>query len=128
MLSQKINEIIKNSKISPIIVTGISAKIFNDAVILDAMIDSKELGIINTKEGPKYPAWFLELKKSSSKQLIINSVDEIDEYEQGKFYEMLKFKQISNIDLPKNTGIIVIAKDTDFVADSLKNLCMIKNL
>ena len=128
MLSQKIKEVAELSKIAPIVVSGVPSKLFDDAVVIDASISSKELGIVNTKDGPKYPEWFLKLKSSNIKFLVIDGIDKLAEYDQGKFYEILKYRQITNVDLPKKIGIIVTAKDVFDVADSIKNLCMIKEL
>ena len=128
MLSQKIKEVAELSKIAPIIVSGVPSKLFDDAVVIDANISSKELGVVNTKDGPKYPEWFLKLKSNGVKFLVVDGIDKLEEYEQGKFYELLKFKQITNVNLPKKIGIIVTAKDVFDVAESIKNLCMIKEL
>ena len=126
MLSKKIKEVVESSKILPIIVSGVPSKLFNDAIVIDANISQKELQIVNKKDEKKYPKWFLRLKDENKKLLIIEGIDKLEEYDQGKFYEVLKFKQISNVDLPKKIGIIVTAKDVFDVADSIKNLCSIK--
>lgn len=123
MLSQKIEEILSLSKVSPIIVCGLSSKMFENAVVIDAKIDSSKLGITNTKDGLKYPEWFLDLKNKEI--LIIDQIDSISKEEQEKFYELLKYKEITNTALPENIKIIVLAKDIKNVAGSTKRLCLI---
>ena len=125
MLSQKIDEIVKLSKISPVIVCGLSCKIFDGAVTIEASIPSSKLGIVNTKNGMKFPDWYLELKNNNKNLLIINLIDTISDEEQEKFFELLKYKEITNTALPKNTKIIVMAKDIKNVSSSIKRLCVI---
>ena len=124
MLSEKISEIKKLSEISPVIVCGISKNMFQNSVVVDAKIPSKQLGIISTKDGLKYPDWYVELK-NNKEFLIIDFIDSIPTEEQDKFYELIKYKEITNTALPKKTKIIVIAKDIKNVSETIKRLCMI---
>ena len=125
MLSQKINEILKLSQVSPIIVCELSSKIFENAVVLEANISSSQLGIVNTKNGLKYPDWFLNLKDKTKDTLIINLIDSIPTEEQEKFYEILKYREITNTALPEDIKIILTAKNIKNVSQSILRLCMI---
>lgn len=44
--------------------------------------------------------------------MIIDSIDLISKDEQTKFIEILKYRQVSTFELPKNTIIIVTAKES----------------
>ena len=125
MASSKINKIVKYAKFAPVIVCGIPKDVFEGAVIIDANIPSKELGIVNSLKGLKYPEWYLKLKKNDIKILVINLIDSIPCEEQEKFYEILKYKEITNTALPEKTRVIVLANDIEKVADSIRRLCLI---
>ena len=118
-------EVYENAKIAPVLTKEIDKKILNDAVVIDSIIDSKDLGVVNTDKGIKYPKWYDEIVKLDYRILIIKDIDKIDEYEQEKFYELLKYKEISNIKLPKDLKIFVTYSNLDNVADSIISLCQI---
>ena len=124
-LKSKIDEVKKYSKASPVLVTGLPADIFGNSTIIKGSIPSKDLGIINTADGLQYPHWFIELSKKESHQLVIENIDEITKESQEKFYEILKYKTISSVDLPKNCRIIVTAQDLKNVSESIMRLCLI---
>ena len=119
------DKVLNYAKISPVICVGASVESFDDAIILESNIASKNLGIVNTINGIKAPKWFLEVKKTKNPILIINGIDKIDKYNQEKFYELLKYKTISNIDLPKDTKIIVLVNSLDKVSENILSLCTI---
>ena len=58
-------------------------------------------------------------------QIVIKDLDKIDEYDQEKFYEILKYKAISNIDLPKDCNIIVTSNDIKKVSANIISLCQV---
>ena len=124
--NSKINQIFDYAKISPVLAVGFPVEIFEGALIFNATIDSKELAVLNTQNGLKYPDWYVAIaKRKGLRQLIIADVDKISKEEQEKFYEMLKYKQISGVDLPKNTEIIVLAKNLKNVSETILRLCTI---
>ena len=125
MVSQKIVEIEKLANVSPVIACEMSSDAFDDAVVVDAKISSTQLAALNTKDGLRFPDWYLKLEKNDKKLLVIDNIDDIDAEEQEKFYEILKYKEISNTALPKNTKIIVIAKNNKKVADIIRQLCLV---
>ncbi len=118
-------DINENARIAPVLIKDIDKKTFNDAVIIDSSIDSKDLGVVNTAKGINYPKWYDELLKLDFNILIIKDIDKIEKYEQEKFYEILKYKEISNIKLPKGLQIFVTYSNIDNVADSIISLCQI---
>ena len=118
-------DVYENAKIGPVLIKDIYKKILNDAVVIDSTINSKDLGVVNTDKGIKYPKWYDEIVKLDYRILIIKDIDKIDEYEQEKFYELLKYKEISNFKLPKDLKIFVTYSNINNVADSIISLCQI---
>ncbi len=118
-------DVYENAKIAPVLIKDIDKKILNEAVVIDSIIDSKDLGVVNTDKGIKYPKCYDEIVKLDYRILIIKDIDKIDEYEQEKFYELLKYKEISNFKLPKDLKIFVTYSNLDNVADSIISLCQI---
>ena len=53
------------------------------------------------------PSWYNELSSMKKPILVINNIDDIDELEQRKFLEILKYNKISTFELPQNCVIIV---------------------
>ncbi len=118
-------KVLDYAKISPVILQNGNLDDFKNAIILNASIPSKNLGIVNTKNGLKAPKWFVDVKKEENPIIVINNLDEIDKYNQEKFYELLKYKTISNIELPLNTKIIVLAKNLENISQNILSLCMV---
>lgn len=119
-------EIIELSKISPVLVVGAKTEDFKNSTVLKANIPSKSLGVVNTATGIKTPLWLFQILKSdASHQIVIEEIDSIDAYSQEKFYELLKYKTISNIDLPEDCNIIVTAKKLENVSANIACLCQI---
>ena len=118
-------KVLDYAKISPVILQNGNLDDFKNAIILNASIPSKNLGIVNTKNGLKAPKWFVDVKKGENPIIVINNLDEIDKYNQEKFYELLKYKTISNIELPLNTKIIVLAKNLENISQNILSLCMV---
>ncbi len=122
----KIDQAISLSKISPVLVVGVEQKMFDDVTVVEGTIPSTKLGILNTSKGLKTPSWFYDIvKNKSSHQILITDVDAIDKENQEKFYELLKYKSISNVPLPKDCSIIVTAKNLKNVSEAILRLCQI---
>lgn len=123
-----INKVFDYAKLSPVLAVGLPAEIFEGALVLDSNIDSSKLGIVNTEKGLNYPDWYVAIaKRRGLRQIVISDIDKISKEEQEKFYEMLKYKQISGVDLPENTEIIVLAKNIKNVSETIIRLCAIIN-
>ena len=125
-LNTKINEILNLSKISPVLAVGFNASLFDGFTLINSDIPSKKLAIINTAKGMKTPSWLFDiLKQKTSPKILIDKIDQISEYEQEKFYELLKYKTISSVALPSDCNIIILANDISRVSKIIKSLCVI---
>lgn len=94
----------------PILVDFIEGKDIPDSVILPANCDISELNGYYENIEYKTPKWLsqiLEIKRQTI--LVIDKIDKIPIIEQTKFIEILKYRQVSTFELPKNTVIIVTA-------------------
>jgi hypothetical protein len=100
------------ANVVPILVDFISSKDLNQAVVLPANIDAKELN--GHYDGTDFmpPKWLNEiLNTNESKFLVIDKIDTILKEEQLKFCELLEYRKISTFELPKNCVIIVTANE-----------------
>lgn len=109
-LKLKLKEILSNNKSWSIIIEGLDAKLIKDAVIINANINSQDLGIKIDSNGYIYPKFISELENSKTKILIIDELDEISKEEQEKFYGLIKYKGINGYKFPKETQIIITTK------------------
>ena len=111
---------------APVLVIGKKVDDFKNYTLIEADIPSQDLGAINTASGVKFPKWLESIQSGkSSKKIIINNIDSLDVELQEKFYELLKYKTISSMDLPKDCTIIVLANNIENVSDTLQRLCLI---
>ncbi len=100
------------ANVAPVLVDFISSKDLNEAVVLPANIDTKELN--GHYDGVDFmpPKWLNEiLSTNESKFLVIDKIDTILKEEQLKFCELLEYRKISTFELPKNCVIIVTANE-----------------
>ena len=118
-------KVLDYAKISPVILLNGNLTDFENAIVLESTISSKNLGIVNTEKGLKAPKWIVEAKNQKEPLIVINNLDYIDKYNQKKFYELLKYKAISNIELPVNTRIIILANDLEKISPNIINLCVV---
>ena len=98
------------ANVAPILVDFIFGEDFDNAVILPANIDKKELN--GHYEGVDFlpPKWLDEILNTSNKRLlVIDRIDTISKEDQMKFGELLEYRKISTFDLPKDCVIIVTA-------------------
>lgn len=109
-LKLKLKEILSNNKSWSIIIEGLDAKLIKDAVIINANINSQDLGIKIDSNGYIYPKFISELENNKTKILIIDELDEISKEEQEKFYGLIKYKGINGYKFPKETQIIITTK------------------
>lgn len=110
---------------SPVMILGGKADDFENAVILDANISSSFLAVLNGANGLLKPDWLLNLESKKSRLLVVNNLDKVEKYEQEKFYEILKYKTVSNISLPKYTKIIVLAKNLKNINENILRQCLV---
>ena len=100
------------ANVAPVLVDFISSKDLNEAVVLPANIDAKELNGYYDGVDFMPPKWLNEiLSTNESKFLVIDKIDTILKEEQLKFCELLKYRKISTFELPKNCVIIVTANE-----------------
>lgn len=100
------------TNVAPILVDFISGKDLNDAVILPANVDVKELN--GHYDGTDFmpPKWLNEiLTPNASKILVVDKIDTISKEDQLKFCELLEHRKISTFELPKSCVIIVTANE-----------------
>lgn len=100
---------IKNN-VAPLLVDFIASDNIPDSIVLKSNCSTEELNghYENTNFCP--PEWFKELE-NNKKILVIDNIDLIHKNEQKKFIEILKYRQVSTFELPKNTIIILTAKN-----------------
>ena len=98
------------TNVAPILVDFIFGQDLEDAVIVPATIDRKELNGHYEEMNYVPPKWLNELLNTKkSPLLIIDQIDTIPKEEQKKFIELLKYRKVSTFDLPNNCRIIVTA-------------------
>ena len=93
------------ANVAPILVDFISSKDLDDAVVIPANVDIKELN--GHYDGVDFvpPKWLNEiLNTNASRILVIDKIDSISKEEQLKFCELLEHRKI-----PKSCVIIVTA-------------------
>ena len=99
------------SNMAPLLIDFIDGNNIPSSVILPANLEITELNghYDNTEFNP--PEWLKKLQDSNMPNiLVIDKIDSIPKNEQSKFIEILKYRQVSTFELPKNTIIIITAK------------------
>ncbi len=100
------------ANIAPVLVDFISGEDLDDAIILPADINTKELNGHYNGIDFVPPKWFSKiLNTGNSRILVIDKIDSITKEEQTKFIELLKYRKISTFELPKNVIIVVTANE-----------------
>ena len=100
------------ANVAPILIDFISSDYFNNAVVIPANIDVKELTGYYEETNYMPPKWYdnvLNIKEN--KVLVIDKIDTISKEEQLKFCELLEHRKISTFELPKNCVIIITANE-----------------
>lgn len=100
------------SNVAPILVDFIDGNSIPNSVVLPANLEITELnGHYNNTEFVS-PEWLKKLENANTGAiLVIDKIDSIPKNEQTKFVEILKYRQVSIFELPKNTVIVVTAKE-----------------
>ena len=84
------------ANIAPVLVDFISGEDLDDAIILPADINTKELNGHYNGIDFVPPKWFSKiLNTGNSRILVIDKIDSITKEEQTKFIELLKYRKIS---------------------------------
>lgn len=99
------------SNVAPILVNFIDGNSIPNSVVLPADCEMTDLNGYYDNTEFKPPKWLNKLKECTPTILVINKIDSIPKDEQKKFIEILKYKQVCTFELPKNTVIIVTAKE-----------------
>lgn len=100
------------SNVAPILVDFIDGNNIPNSVVLPANIEISELNGHYENIEFVSPEWLNKLKSYNTPTiLVIDKIDSIPKNEQTKFVEILKYRQVSTFELPKNTVIVVTAKE-----------------
>lgn len=99
------------SNVAPILVDFIDGNCIPDSVVLPVNLEITALNGYYDNVEFVSPEWLNKLKGSTPAILVIDKIDSIPKNEQTKFIEILKYRQVSTFELPKNTVIIVTAKE-----------------
>lgn len=121
-----ISKLINETTTQAILTCRLKVEDFESATVLPATIKSSMLGMTMGKDGLKSPQWLYDIvKNNASKNIVIENIDSVDEYNQEKFYELVKYRTISGVKIPKDCKIFVIAKDIKKVINNIKAYCKI---
>ena len=99
------------ANVMPIMIS-VDKNIFKNYTEIPANCSNETLKGTFDLEGYKSPLWYEEVKKKENDNinlLIITDFDKIDKENQKKFTELLKYRKIGTLNLPKNCAIIVLA-------------------
>ena len=99
------------SNVAPILVDFIDGSSIPNSVVLPANLEITELNGHYDNVEFVSPEWLNKLEGSTPSILVIDKIDSIPKNEQTKFVEILKYRQVSTFELPKNTVIVVTAKE-----------------
>ena len=99
------------SNVAPILVDFIDESSIPNCVVLPANLEITELNGHYDNTEFVSPEWLNKLEGSTPTILVIDKIDSIPKNEQIKFVEILKYRQVSTFELPKNTVIVVTAKE-----------------
>lgn len=98
------------SNVAPILVDFIDGNSIPNSVVLPASSEITELNGHYDNTEFVSPEWLNKLEGSTPTILVIDKIDSVPKNEQTKFVEILKYRQVSTFELPKNTVIVVTAK------------------
>ena len=99
------------SNVAPILMDFIDGNNIPNSVVLPANLEITELNGHYDNVEFVSPEWLNKLETSTPSILVIDKIDSIPKNEQTKFVEILKYRQVSTFELPKNTVIVITAKE-----------------
>lgn len=127
-IKSKLVKILNDNTKWPLIIEGVSSSNFPTSIVIPATTPSSELGVIPGETGLKLPNWAVEilLKTKKSKKIIIciESLDEISQEEQEKFYGMIKYKGVNGFKFPEKTQIVITAKNAKNISTKISSLAI----
>lgn len=110
-------ELLKNyirSNVAPILTNFVNGINIPNSVLLPANCKMEDLIGHYIEDIYVPPKWMTEIITINAPTiLIIDKIDSIPKSEQTKFVEILKYRKVSTFELPKNTVIVVTAKEID---------------
>lgn len=109
-IKNMIEEYIKLNTI-PLLIS-VDKNIFKNYTEIKANCSNEVLKGEYTLDGYQTPSWYNEIKSKENNKfnlLIITEFDKADKEKQKRFVELLKYRQIGTLTLPKNCTIIVLA-------------------
>ena len=114
-MNENKRELLKNyikSNVAPILIDYVGNLELPNSVVLSSNCHKEELNGHYEKINFIPPKWYQELLSFDGYSiLIIDRIDSISKDEQTKFIEILKYRQLSTFEIPKNTVIILTAKE-----------------
>lgn len=105
-LKREMFEAYVKSGINSFLLEDVSGNIFKNSVIIESNCDISSLNGHYENEDFVAPSWYLDLVNNKRKVLIINKINDVSEYEQGKFIEILRYRKVSTFDLPKSCIVV----------------------
>lgn len=94
------------SGINALLLEDVKSDAFKNSVIIESNCDVSLLNGHYENEKFVAPAWYLDLVNNKKNLLIIDNINDVSEYEQGKFVEILRYRKVSTFDLPKNCVVV----------------------
>lgn len=100
------------ANVAPILIDSVGNIDVPNSVVLSANCDTEDLNGHYVKTDYVPPKWMNKILMTKEPTLlIIDKIDSIPKDEQIKFVEILKYRKVSTFELPKNTIIIITAKE-----------------
>lgn len=112
-MKQMIEEYVKLN--IPILVS-LSKEMFKNYTLIDAECSDEFLKGKFDVDGYKTPTWYNEIKTKENDPvnlLIIDNFDKINKDKQKRFIELLKYRKVNSLEIPKNCSIIVLARQVN---------------
>ena len=86
------------SGINALLLEDVKSDAFKNSVIIESNCDVSLLNGHYENEKFVAPAWYLDLVNNNKNLLIIDNINDVSEYEQGKFVEILRYRKVSTFD------------------------------
>ena len=98
--------------IAPILVTGVTSSSFVNPIVIDSSCTKEELNGHFEGENFILPAWYQKTKEGYNPIIIIEDITKINEEEQLKFLELVKYRKIGTCTL-NDEFIILFTSPTE---------------